>query len=119
MTNEEKRMALGQGMAVEALKHATDRGGPLEETVVLVADEADPNAGVLLRALSVEVEPGTAGTANASLVVLSRDELTEVVQPIDAGLAAALAGRTKAQLTVVVVAHSGWSTLIVGDNSVN
>ena len=119
MTNEEKRLILGQGMAVESLKHANERGGPLQETVVLIADEADDRANVLLEALGVEVEPGGKRVANASLVVLGRDELIEVAQPLDADLAAALANGTKAQLTLVVVAHAGWSTVVVSDNSVN
>lgn len=113
-TAEQHRLAIAEACKGEIWKQAVLQGGPLEDLVTLVADERDANAQVLLRSLGVAITPATPGETAVSVLILERRRAVAAVSPHDEDLAEKLGTPTPLKLTVLIMAHGGWSIVGVG-----
>ena len=113
---EGKRLALIEAAATAALRLAVGITEPVEDLVVVLADEGDANARVLLKALGLQCEAGQRAEQHASLAAFRRETVVRILEPLDPEAANALRTPTPMKLTVLVVAYGGWSVTGLGRN---
>lgn len=124
MTPKERRSEIAEKLAPEALRQIQARGWTIHDTVVVIADEADPNATLLLRALGIAAEPGrTSKDMNLALVLMTHAQVQQAVATIGPpdgdDIATALGTPRPDRLTMLVVAFGGWSIASIADTRTN
>jgi len=115
MTNDDKRLEIAAQCAAVAWKLANAEAESIESVVVVIGDEGDANARVLLRALHIRGQP-VAAEMNLAMVSVPRDRAIAEIAPLDAELASGLRTPTPMKLTVLVIAYGGWSVCGMGRN---
>jgi hypothetical protein len=116
MTNDERRLQLASP-CLDAAWHLAVRGpGGVEGVVVVLGDDSDSNARVLLRALGITPVTPLAAGKELSLVCVPREQVIAEVLSHDPELAMRLETPTPMKVTMVVLAYGGWSTLGLGRN---
>jgi hypothetical protein len=109
---EQKRATLLEQYKEHAWRLVVDQPGSVEDWVVLIADDRDPNANVILRELGIL--PAAPEDLDVTVVTISRAAAVRILAPRDAQLAAAIGKPTPMKATAFVMAHGGWSTAGIG-----
>lgn len=109
---EQKRAAILEQHKDRAWRLVVDKPGSVENWVVLIADDRDANANVVLRDLGIP--PVAPAELDVTVVTISRAAAIRILAPHDARLAEVLGTPTPMKATALVMAHGGWSTAGIG-----